>query len=217
MEKTAAVHSEMRQKIAHAAAEAKVPLSRDEVEGIVSNVIASLSGDLTASDLKLYQELRALALFIQNAKKEIAAIRPEDISSSHIPSATDELDAVVGATEEATHRIMDACDAIMNEAASLPDEAQRDKIINPINNIFEACSFQDITGQRITKVVKTLKRIEEQVHALLRAFGENMEERLAVAGPAEDQREGEKRLLNGPQLSGQGRTQEEIDKLLQGF
>jgi chemotaxis protein CheZ len=33
--------------------------------------------------------------------------------------------------------------------------------------IFEACNFQDLTGQRITKVVRALSFIEERVEAMM--------------------------------------------------
>ena len=62
-----------------------------------------------AKDQLLFSELKELALYIQKARTDIAAIRPADISGEHIPLATDELDAVVGATEDATNKIMDVC------------------------------------------------------------------------------------------------------------
>ncbi len=217
MKKTAPQQmSHLQQQIDGALKDGQKPLSREDVENIVTKVISSLGGDLNAGDLKMYQELRALALFIQKAKSEIAAIRPENISGAHIPSATDELDAVVGATEDATNRIMDSCDQIMNLAASLEPDVNA-QMMDLINRIFEACSFQDITGQRIGKVVRTLKQIETQVHALLAAFGEDMQERLKEAKPIEDQREGDARLLNGPQLASEAKSQAEIDKIMEGF
>lgn len=36
-----------------------------------------------------------------------------------------------------------------------------------IVRIFEACNFQDLTGQRITKVVRALSFIEERVDAMM--------------------------------------------------
>ena len=39
------------------------------------------------------------------------------------------------------------------------------------NAIFEACSFQDITGQRINKVIKLLDSIDERVGKLNELFG----------------------------------------------
>src|SRR5258708_7860400 len=97
-------------------------VSPAEITAIVESVMARLAGDLTAADLKLYAELEALARFIQTARSEIAAVRPQDIGATDIPLATDELDAVVGATEEATGTILDAAEALSSPAGTLsPD------------------------------------------------------------------------------------------------
>ncbi len=47
-------------------------------------------------------ELEALGREVARAKSEIAALRVDDINASHIPTATDELDAVVSHTATAT-------------------------------------------------------------------------------------------------------------------
>lgn len=157
----------------------------------------------------LLKELTELARFIQKAKSDIAAIRADEIKSKHIPGATDELDAVVGATEDATGAIMDACEKIQSLFDGQDNELTQ-QVITQVTCIFEACSFQDITGQRIRKVVKALKEIDAKVIALLKAFGA---ESMLDLAPTEDTREGDDRLLNGPQLNGQGVSQDDIDKL----
>lgn len=145
----------------------------DEVASIVESLIATLSGDISLVDLKLYTELDALARFIQNAKAEIAAVRPEEISSHDIPLATDELDAVVGATEDATGKILDAAE-LLEALADQLEPAHAEQVRAAVTGIYEASNFQDITGQRITKVVKTLKHIESRVSAMLKAFGDEL-------------------------------------------
>ncbi len=59
-------------------------------------------------DLRLYKELKALAVYICTIKTEIATIRPDEIRDHYLPTATDELDAIVEATEHATHTILAA-------------------------------------------------------------------------------------------------------------
>ncbi len=83
----------------------------EEVGDVVRSLLMSLSGDVSAGDLKLYSEVQALATYIHNAKMEIAALRPQDIQHEYIASATDELDAIVGATENATNAILDAAES----------------------------------------------------------------------------------------------------------
>lgn len=197
-------------KLAHEAS--LKPISVDEISNIVRQVITSLSGDMTAADLKLYSELQDMAGYINRAKKEIAAIQPEDISTSQIPRATDELDAVVGATEDATNKIMDVCDQISAIAEKIPAE-NKDELVACTTRIFEACNFQDITGQRITKVVQTLKYIDSKIEALLKALGGSIEIQEANMGVMSHE-DAEKALLNGPQLPQNAIDQSEIDKLL---
>ncbi|QJE73002.1 protein phosphatase CheZ [Aerophototrophica crusticola] len=207
----------LQDRLDTARAQARQPLSREEVAEIVSSVVASMGGEITQHDLKLYAELEALARYINNAKKEIAAIQPTDIHQEHIPRATDELDAVVGATEDATNRIMDGCDQMMSLSGDVPP-AVAAKMMDITTNIYEACNFQDITGQRITKVVKALKHIEQKVEHLLVALGEEVQRRHPHAPATQDStgmspEDADKLLLHGPQLPGAAVDQSFIDSL----
>ena len=200
-------------KAAHEAAQR--PLASEDVARIVRQVVQSLEGDVSPGDLKFYAELEELARFIRQAKQDIASIRPKDISTDHIPRATDELDAVVGATEDATNKIMDVCDEMTVLAGQCTPEVG-EKLIGCTTKIFEACNFQDITGQRITKVVETLKHIDSRIEALVRAMGEEIHR--GEGGGTKNIHPGDpdKALLNGPQLPKNATTQEDIDRLLSG-
>jgi chemotaxis protein CheZ len=183
---------------------------------MVETVVSSLR-TAQATNRKVFEQLSSVMDYIANARREIAAVEPGAIKGQHIPNATDELDAVVAATEDATHKIMDACDALSNAAAALPPEAQT-QVTDQVNRIFEACNFQDITGQRITKVVRTLKHIEDQVSALVTALESvglrpvddpDGYSKLNVSKATDP----EKHLLNGPQAGNEAIKQDEIDKL----
>ena len=164
---------------------------------------------------QVFEELANLSNYIDNAKREIATIKAEFIGGSHIPTATDQLDEVVGATEEATNKIMDCCDAISMIAGTQSPEVNK-QLVDQVTKIYEACNFQDLTGQRITKVVRTLKHIEGQVTTLLKAL-----EDAGFRIPQEDidvlnvsrATDSEKHLLNGPQNSNTAIKQDDIDKL----
>jgi chemotaxis protein CheZ len=182
-----------------------------QVRELVEETVKSVSGDISLAEVALYHELDTLSKVIQAAKREIWAVRPDDISSQHIPQATDELDAVVMATAEATGQILDSAEALEKLGATLPPLAAR-QVTEHVTRIFEACNFQDITGQRITKVVKTLNYIESKIGALLAAFGEQIGD--MPAAPVVDERVGDAKLLNGPQLPQAANSQSEIDALL---
>jgi chemotaxis protein CheZ len=160
----------------------------------------------------LYDELQNLLQLINQAKADVAAIRPDEIQTQHIPTATDELDAIVEATATATGAIMDACEQIEAIGAQAPETMQQ-ALTEQVTSIYEACSFQDITGQRVTKVIKALKQIDEKIQKLVVAFGTMSSDQTP---PTANVVTGDAALLNGPQLSGQGMDQDDIDKLLFG-
>ena len=195
-----------------------------EVVAIVEQMLANLRGDLSPGAMQLYGELEDLARFIRDARKDLAEIRPEDIRDHHIPSATDELDAVIGATEEATGRILDACEVFSEVSGKLSAE-DAERTMTAVTEIYEACNFQDITGQRITKVVGTLKHIEDKIDQLLEAFGAGVSTAKTAAAkqpPAEVEPKAaggkpDADLLNGPQLPGNANSQEDIDAILASF
>lgn len=185
----------------------------DPVERAVRDVLASIAGDLTATETLLLGELQGLAEEIARAKHEMAALKVVDINASHIPVATDELDAVVSHTAEATNEILDACEGLEHVAAHLP-ASEAAAVTAAVTRIFEACSFQDITGQRIGKVVHALKAIEDRLKHVEDRFGPFPNQ--PVPPPAAGVPEG-RALANGPQLPAGAASQAEIDSLLASF
>ena len=85
--------------------------------------------------------------------------------------------------------------------------------------IFEACSFQDITGQRITNVVKTLKKIEAKVSKMILIIASRIPgiDDSGDQSPENDDKTEDEKLLNGPQMAYKAISQDEIDKLLADF
>ena len=187
-----------------------------EVAEVVKSLLQTMDGDLSSLDVKLYREINQLANYLQDAKREISEIQPDNMRNEQIPLATDELDAIVKSTEEATGKILDAAEDLENVSASMKGK-NAEKIVDVVTNIYEACNFQDITGQRITKVVNTLKHIEEELEKLTKVFGDEIKNSAIKASrkPKDDRNDAE--LLNGPQSADQAATQDEIDALLASF
>ena len=187
----------------------------DEVAEVVVSIMSTLEGDVSSLDLRVYKELDDLAQYIQNAKSEIASLAPDQITHEHLPAAAGQLDAIVAATEEATSVILDAVEAIGAAASQLKDKGK--PINDQVIRIFEACSFQDITGQRISKVVTTLKHIEDRLDRLVRVFGDEMlrVHRMAVDRDTNEPVTPDGVTLEGPTLKSEGSNrQAEIDALL---
>lgn len=180
---------------------------------VVRSVLSTIHGDLTPKGTTLLAEVEALGQTIASAKAEIAALRVDDIKQHDIPFATDELDAIVAHTASATHSILESCETLDQVSETVTGEAGT-KLQDATTKIYEACSFQDITGQRITKVVTTLKTIEAKIGSIIATFGSSPP---AVAAPRAAEPAGEEGLLNGPQLPAMAMDQSDIDKLLASF
>ncbi len=187
------------------------------VADVAEGLLETLAGGVSAKDTELYSELESLARYIEDARSEIAALRPGEVKSEHLPKATNELDAIVGATEEATNAIMDATEMV-EAVVEQVDGKKAELLMEAVTRIYEACGFQDITGQRITKVVTTLKHIEDKIDALIEVFGKEIEKRKDVAQQTRKEQKprppADEDLLNGPQLKGNANTQDDIDALL---
>ncbi|MCH8835651.1 MAG: protein phosphatase CheZ [Proteobacteria bacterium] len=190
-----------------------------DIAEVVESMMATLKGDVVGADLAIYAELESLARYIQTAKTEIARLRPDQVKEQYLPAAADQLDAIVEATAEATHTIMDATETIEGVMENLDGENSQ-KLMDATTRIYEACGFQDITGQRITKVVNTLKDIEERIDALVAAFGSEIEKVKAEQTEAEEKEEkkaSDEELVHGPQLPEDAKSQAEVDALLASF
>jgi chemotaxis protein CheZ len=190
--------------------------SPEQIERAVREVLGSLAGDLTTAEVSLLGELEALGREVARAKSEIAALRVDDINARHIPTATDELDAVVEHTATATNEILDVCEGLEKLQAELR-APHADALGVAVTRIYEACSFQDITGQRITKVVNALKVIEARVADVTRRFGTAGEAGSPTTEPSTAPVAEGRALANGPQLPAAATSQADIDRLLASF
>lgn len=167
---------------------------------------------------ELKQELDALACYIHRVRREIAAIDHPVDDDHRFETMGEQMDAIVRATESATNTIMEATesseDAIAKLGPLLADADQialLDIISNNAGNVFEACSFQDITGQRVSRVAKSIVYVEERLNTLMMLMGVDEVNRIEVE-PAREKSEDEA-LLNGPQIEGRRLMQSDIDKL----
>jgi chemotaxis protein CheZ len=207
----------VRDKLAEAR-ERSASVDRNMILEVVTAVLTTMSGDLSATETSLLSEVEALGRTITAAKQEIAMLQVDDIRDRDIPFATDELDAIVEHTAGATNAILESCEMLDEVAAAVSGEAAA-RLQDAVTKIYEACSFQDITGQRITKVVTTLKAIEAKVAQIIVRFGAKVEAadavRTADGTPSSPPSHAD--LLNGPQLPSNAMDQSDIDKLLASF
>lgn len=167
-------------------------------------------------DSPAYLALSQISSEISTMKSEITKLQLNDVKNDRIPDAGHELDAIVEATEEATNTIMEAAEAIMEADPSDPD-AYSMLVNDKVMQIFEACSFQDITGQRISKVLKTIDHIDTQVSMFienLRLLHPEADRDAAAIEETAEEKRAREQILNGPQMKGAGVSQDDIDKML---
>ena len=181
---------------------------------------AANGGDAESAHLDiLRRELQEMSAAILHCRQEIASIKPEDGGNNRIMAATEELDAIVSSTERATTDILSAAEVIQDTTDKLSEGGASadlcDQIQNQTINIMTACSFQDITGQRTTKVVNALRYLEQRVNSMIEIWNaeRNKEQSALPPVPDEDDSRPDSHLLNGPQLEGEGVSQDDVDAL----
>lgn len=161
---------------------------------------------------------------IERTKLEIAQIKSDGRSPlSRFDRASNELDAIVEQTEGATSEILGSAEKIQELAWTMReagvDNDLCDEIENLTTNIYMACSFQDLTGQRTQKVVQVLRYLENRINAMIDIWGmdesevQNTSAEKRVAVNAHDHRP-DAHLLNGPALAGEGIEQNLVDDIL---
>lgn len=170
---------------------------------------------------KLKVELDLIHDAINRTKQEIAVLHGKSFDGAEMAKVTGELGAVVGGTEQATQQILEAAEAIDQAANALakstsPDQQRllSEDIQERVIAIFEACNFQDLTGQRINKVMGTMKFIEHHINVMMEIWG-GVDAIKAHVPAIVDDRVGDARLLNGPKLDGDvgHASQDDIDAM----
>ncbi|RVU39258.1 hypothetical protein EOI86_08455 [Hwanghaeella grinnelliae] len=173
---------------------------------------------------KLRAEVLGLFQYIQRFREEIAhMIQPDaEDEKTRFQSISEQLDAIIAATETATHAIlegMEQIDAVNAKLREVKDPEEIGPLCDELEqismNTMESCTFQDITGQRVTKIVRSMQFVESRVDAMLEIWGRDEVQELAKkSSELSNKREGDEALLNGPALeSEKSISQADIDAL----
>jgi chemotaxis regulatin CheY-phosphate phosphatase CheZ len=189
-----------------------------EVMGVLGEVKQSLEAQSASTHIEiLRRELQEMSASIMQTRREIASIKPEDTGNNRIMAATGELDVIVSATERATTDILASAELLQDIVMKLREEgvseASCDELETHVINIFTACSFQDITGQRITKVVNAMRYLEQRVNAMIEIWGVDGIEPSDTGSELLDERP-DAHLLEGPQGEDEAASQDDIDRIL---
>lgn len=171
---------------------------------------------------QLREELNQISHSIAETKREIATLHHTNFSDNTEVQVADELDAVVLATEHATDGILTAAETIDANArdlsARLAGTEHEDMVLDiqeQTIKIFEACNFQDLTGQRVHKVLDTMKFIEGHIDKMITIWG-GLDNFLDISPDSLNKKTGDDALLSGPGLDDDGAirsSQNDIDSL----
>lgn len=160
---------------------------------------------------------------IIRTKQEIAQIKHESDDGDRFTEASNELDAIITQTEGATQDILNTTEKIQELAWTLREQGVDEKVCDEIDahstDIYMACSFQDLTGQRTQKVVQVLRYLESRINEMMNIWGlEDVDIGDVIDGDRgplnPDDARPDAHLLNGPQLSHNANDQNEIDALM---
>ena len=187
-------------------------IAADDIAAVVNGLLTSIREDTAAQS-----EVHELLDFIARAKKELVSMRPRTLANRHIANARDELDAVIAHTEAAADRIMDVGERLGTLAAGSKHPGG-DELAALSTEIYEASTFQDITGQRVTKVMGVLGHLEERLTALAELVGDHeVEEEDAAVFDESGDVVNPDALTHGPQLETEANSQDDIDAILASF
>jgi chemotaxis protein CheZ len=150
-------------------------------------------------------ELAAVRDAIARSERELAELR----RGVPAPRLQHELGAAIGGMDEATQKILHATEVIDESARALQASLQNDynrglaqEVLEQTLRIYEACNFQDVAGQRISKAITALKHVEQQIDRLSDIWGK------VEQAPTT-------KLINGPKLAGDAghADQRQIDQM----
>jgi len=196
-----------------------------ELKGLKSFVTNGCGGGAAAPKAQpatpeisvLREQLMDLHSHIEETKREIASIRQPGEEEDRLTSAAIELGAIIDATEQATHTILNATeeiDDIVDKLRERSSDVAAIEMLGEVNaktmSILEACNFQDISGQRTNKVINIINYLEQRILSMIDIWGA---EGFAGIVVEDEKLEGDAALLQGPQMDGQGISQDDIDSM----
>ncbi|SCA55663.1 putative Chemotaxis protein [Candidatus Terasakiella magnetica] len=172
----------------------------------------------------LAEQILHLVDYITKIKSELAAIKHPKSSVDHFNTVSDQLNTICETTEDATNTIMESAEDILNSVEDLSANVKYPEAQNSCNNIqdstnkiFESCSFHDLTGQRISKIVRIMNKLEGTLDSLVEIVGRKGLEEMPVdenetIEDAIGMRDGDI-AMHGPDVVGQEVSQDDIDAL----
>ena len=194
-------------KLKHLQGENAGTIDINNIDNIIKQFLEVLNSHLTSSQERdIYHQIEMILAQFTALKRDISNMSREILDDSFIPDITMDLRSVILQTEKSVTGILDVSDEISNMSQKITDPALREELMIKSTRILELCNFQDLTGQRIQKIVHHLTEIESVIYKMLHALRPDLKLRDKHASE-------EHALLNGPQKEHETPSQNDIDDL----
>ena len=213
------VSPELRDRLDNLKAEGARRLSAGELADIIESVVGTLRTDLGGV---VGVAAEPAVTGVEEGDSALASLSSLDSGPDGKPlfgMLEEELDEIREATQSAAATFLVMAEDLENLAERFEDEEQA-IMLDTATSIYEGCSFQDISGQRLTRVNEIFQEIELCVTQARGLLGdENAKQRSDELSDLIEETSSRKaeHILHGPQNAGTANTQEEIDKILASF
>ncbi|MFD2206008.1 hypothetical protein [Kiloniella antarctica] len=175
---------------------------------------------IVATDERLHSELAKLIHYVERVRLELANITRKKGDRSDFENMSDQLDALIKNTEEASYEILKSSEDILETVDKLREENSEedrnklcDLITTSATNTLQACSFQDITGQRVTKILRSVQFVEDRVNSMAEIYGQSSINTLGLELSANEEPD-EEIPMEGPAMKlDEAISQDDIDAL----
>lgn len=160
----------------------------------------------------IHGEIAAVADYVGRLRAQIRALRPNELLSARLPQARGELSDVKAEGETASNAIMAAAEDIL-AIDDLPLADYRGRVEEKVLDIMQACSFQDLAGQRITRATTALTEIEKRLSRFAQAV--KVPDAIGSFDREAITREARKEVLlvEGPQVAALAIEQDAVDRM----
>jgi chemotaxis protein CheZ len=168
-----------------------------------------------AEVMQLKGELEMMQRIISDTRREVSSLAAKRSAQVGIDQLSGELGMVVQQTESAANTILSSAERIESEMSAIIErladpadaEAHVTVVMIEVSKLYEACNFQDLTGQRLNRVMETLLAVETRVAKMMSIWGglTAIDHLLAVEEGerrAEEEALGDQSLAHGPAIAG---------------
>lgn len=186
----------------------------DAIEDIAQSIVETYEGQGAPADLGFTRRIDEFLDIYHRAEESLAPLLSSEFRRVRLSEAIDHLGEVIRESEAATQKILESVEEIESHAAR-GRGARADGLRRNATEILEAANFQDITGQRISKVLKTIQMLAECLDDTAATF-----DKYGLGFPSQEVSQEtetsdipDQALLHGPQLAQDALSQDDIDAL----